>query len=183
MVNGLTNLFAPALSDSQAIANILFDSHLREKRIGLEDHSDATFARRQFSNVSPMQYDLAGVWLFKSGNDSQDCCLAASGSSQQDQGLPFGNIEIDVFEDARLAEAFAHSNHTGSHLRYIDLELRSFVLRNNFLFCFHLVRSQSTSIQSRAKNRTLKIRNEKRASTIAIALAASICPSLNLANI
>src|SRR5262245_44023137 len=39
----------------------------------------------------------------------------------------------------------------------------------------------SNSSQSRAKNSTLKITNDKSANTIAIAFAASICPSLNFA--
>src|SRR5439155_20196187 len=100
----------------------------------------------------------------------------------QHERLALGHVEMDVLEHADLAVLLADAADAGGR------RTRGLLARDRAggsrILGLRLVghrASYSTSNQSRAKNSKLKMRKENSASTMAIALAASICPSLNLA--
>src|SRR6185369_7664786 len=187
LLHRLANLFALSLPDPQSITNVFLDRHLRKQRVRLEDDADAAFARRKFSNVFTVQNYFARVRHFQTGDDAQDCRLPTTRRAEQHQHFTFRDVEADIFKHTGLAEFLTESDHTRSRRRRRNVRYRFDDLRDQCLFCFHhkstdyADKNQSTSSQSRARKSTLKIRNEKSASTIAIAFAASIWPSLNFA--
>src|SRR5205085_445062 len=50
--NRLFDLFARALADAQAVADVFFDGHARKERVVLKDHADAALARGQLCHVA-----------------------------------------------------------------------------------------------------------------------------------
>src|SRR5213075_883907 len=118
--------------------------------------------------------------------------------AEKDERLAHAHVEGNVFEHARLLETLAQAPHARRHLDRRGRGLRAAGVRHAVIArglrvatLARLVRglcrrhrrppSHLASSQSRAKKSVKKIRNEKRASTIATAFAASTCPSLNLA--
>ena len=197
--NSFLDRFALVLAYAQPVTDVFLHGHLRKERVRLKDHSYAAFASRELGHILAVQNHLAGVWLFESGDNSQDCCLPASGRTEQNKSFAFGDVKGNIFEHTGFAKPFANPNNAGSgrldallqarmhHILscHCRLSLHSFLKSSaNWAGTAGGSRiDQSTSSQSRAKKSTLKIRNENNASTTAIALAASICPSLNLAKI
>src|SRR6185369_373974 len=124
-----------------------------------------------------MQNYPAAVGLFQSGHDAKNSCLPASGSAQQNQRFAFGDVKADVFEHARFLEPLAEPAHAGRDPGFLfpvgrPRHVYVATLGSQFHSRCH-ASWVSNSSQSRAKNSTLKITNDKSARTIAIAFAAS----------
>src|SRR6266496_1868187 len=185
IVDYLLSLSSWPSSNLQSIANVPFHSHAREQRISLENDAHAAFARGKISDVFTVQGYASLIRLFESGDDAKDSGLPTSRRAEQNQRFAFRHFEVDVFKHAGLLESLADALHSCSNPRSL-FALRSpghmglIRVGSQCHFCNH-TSCASNSSQSRAKKSTLKITKESRASTIAIALAASICPSLNLA--
>src|SRR5437762_592601 len=128
-----------------------------------------------------MKNHTPAIRQFQPSDDSQDGGLAASRRAEQHQRLAFCHIEAHVFEHARFLEALAHALHAGNGGRSPVRKRVGGLIDKYGSFLGHHASWASISSQSRAKKSTLKITKDNSASTIAIALAASICPSLNLA--
>ena len=186
-IHSLFSFFAGLAADFQSVADILFHGHARKKRVSLKDHADAALASRQVGHVFAVENYAASIRLFEPRDDAQDRGLAAAGSAEQNQRLTLCDIEADIVEHASLLESLAEALHTSRNPRLL-LAIGS--PGHMHLICVgscghfgNHTSCTSNSSQSRAKNSTLKITKESSASTIAIAFAASIWPSLNLAKI
>src|SRR5262249_5465999 len=94
-------------------------------------------------------------------------------------------VKADVFQHLSFFEALADAAHAGRDAGTLFAirspgDMQRATVLSQFHFSYHTSWA-SYSSQSRARNSTLKITKESSASTIAIAFAASICPSLNFA--
>src|SRR5207253_9229649 len=128
-----------------------------------------------------MQNHAPFVRLFQAGDDPQDGRLATARCAEQHQRLAFRHVEADAFEHARLFEALANVPHTGSDscfLRAVRSPGHVYLIAVGSQFHFgNHISCASNSSQSRAKKSTLNMTKESRASTIAIAFAASRLPT------
>src|SRR5688572_17698122 len=178
-IDRFSPLLARAMTNLQTVGDVFLDRHARKQRIRLEDDADAAFPCRQIGDILAVQNHAAFVRLFEAGDDAQNSRLAAARSAEQNQRLAFRNVEADVLKHTGLFEALAEAAHTGGHTSSLGAFRRPRSVRivgNQFHLRFH-ASCASSSNQSRAKNSTLKITNDKSARTIAIALAASRAPA------
>ena len=72
---------------TQAISDIVRDAHVREQRIVLEHHPDLALVGRDFVDALAVDLDLAVVDHKKSGDQIEQCGLAAPRRSEQGHEL------------------------------------------------------------------------------------------------
>jgi len=157
---------------------------IEEKRIILKDDSYIAFAGRQIGDVDALQEKPCGIWFFKSRNDAQNrgfCRCRMRPAEPEIHPLP---RKGDVLSNRCFAETLlmfctlaAFSRLLGQWRVLVFSRPRS-TLVQPFLLGSYLpfILFQENLAQ---RKRTLKIAKDSSANTIAIAFAASICPSLN----
>jgi len=93
----------------QRVGDVLGHIHMRPQGIGLEDHADTALLRHflaaHIGDPLVAKIDGAIVGCFEPGNQTQESGLAATGGSQQRGKRPCGEIDGDISESNRLAEA------------------------------------------------------------------------------
>src|ERR1043166_7706046 len=90
-IDRFANFFSFSLTDAKTVADIFLHGHLWKQCIRLKNYADASFSRGKFRYIASVQNYFAGVWLFETGNDAENCCLATSRSAQQHKRFAFGN--------------------------------------------------------------------------------------------
>ncbi len=79
--------------------------HLRIERVGLEHHADAAVLRLLPGDVLAVDEDLPVGDVEQAGDAVEQRGLAAAGRAEQDQELAVLDVEIEVLEHRRAAEA------------------------------------------------------------------------------
>src|SRR5262249_36785517 len=116
-IDRLSSFFPWAVPDLQTIADIFLHRHARKQGVGLENHADSPFPRRQVGHVFAMKNHVSVVRLFETRDNAQDRRLAAARSAEQYQRLTFGDIEADVLKHLSFLKALADAADTRGHTR------------------------------------------------------------------
>ena len=86
-------------------ADVLAHAHMRVERVGLEHHRQAALRRRRIDHVDPVDQDLAGGRVLEPGDEPEQRGLAAARRPDEDDEGAVVDGEVDVADDADLAEA------------------------------------------------------------------------------
>src|SRR5688500_18884595 len=98
------------LAHAQAEGDVLCHGHVRAKRVALEDLRDVTLIWREVRNVLAGEEDLSVVGCFKSCDEPQERCLAASGWTEKRKKLTRLHREVDIVDRAQLAKPFCRGD-------------------------------------------------------------------------
>ena len=82
--------------DFQSKANVFPDRHVTEKRVVLENKTNATLAGSKFIHPLSGNEDVAAVRCLKTGNHPKDCGFSAAGGSQKPDEPPPFHTEIHL---------------------------------------------------------------------------------------
>ena len=93
---------------NEAEGNILFDTHMREQRIGLEHHIYRPQMRRHFGHVGAADQDAPLLRQLESGDEAHQSRLAAAGRAEQSEKLPRRYVERQAFDRRDHTEALGH---------------------------------------------------------------------------
>ena len=89
-------------ADTQTIADVLGDAHVREERVALKHHADIAPLDRQRGHIlGAEKYAAARIGRFKPGDDAKERRLAAARRPEQDQRFALGDLEIQGLQRAR----------------------------------------------------------------------------------
>src|SRR3954451_2862491 len=104
----LTHALAPIPlvlpTEPQAVLDVLCGSHVREERVGLEDHPHVALVRRDARHVFPVDDDPSGVGSIEAGDDAERRRLAAARRAEQRQELALAELDLDSVERLDGAE-------------------------------------------------------------------------------
>ena len=85
--------------------DVLGHREMREERVVLKDHAEATARRRESRHVFPGYPDRAFVELLEAGDCAQQRRLPAATRPKENERLPFRNLETYVVEYRQLTKA------------------------------------------------------------------------------
>ena len=80
---------------------------MRIERIGLEDHGDAAFDRRQFIDLHAVNDDVTGGNILKAGDHAQQCGFAASRRADKNDELAIPDVELNALDDFEMSIVLA----------------------------------------------------------------------------
>ena len=92
------------LFDLQAEGNIVINIHMREKGIFLEYGIQLPLIGRQLCNILTVKNDFSLGRFKETSQNSEQCCFAAPGGSEQGHKLILLNIKIDIFQNQLIPE-------------------------------------------------------------------------------
>lgn len=92
--------------DLQSEGDVVLDVHVREQRIGLEDHADVALVRLQCALVRAVDDDLAVGGRLEAGDHAKDCRLAAARRAEEGDELTLLDNHVKVVHDLYRAEGF-----------------------------------------------------------------------------
>src|ERR1700733_10916337 len=93
-----------ALADLEAKGDVVEHGHVRERRVVLEDESDAAILRSGPGHILAGDPDRATVRLLEAGDDAQQGRLARAARPEQCGQPALGHVERDVVERDKVAE-------------------------------------------------------------------------------
>ena len=99
----LVDLALRHLSNLQREGQVFGHRHMREQRIVLEHHADAALVRRDVVDRPAAELDLAMRRGLETGQHHQAGRLARTGRPEHGDELAGLDIEVQVFDDERLA--------------------------------------------------------------------------------
>ena len=95
--------------DRQTEGHVVPHRHVRKDRVGLKDHRDPAFFRRQV--VDPLAIDLERAVgdVFEPGDHAQKGRLSASRRADKDNEFAILDVDIDTLDDLRRAVALPYA--------------------------------------------------------------------------
>ncbi|GMA32050.1 hypothetical protein GCM10025875_20420 [Litorihabitans aurantiacus] len=96
------------LAQLEPVADVLGHGHVREERVGLEDHAEAAALGRGARGVDAVDEDRARRRDGVAREHAQRRRLAAAARSEQRGELPGGDGEVDRVDGGEVAEALGH---------------------------------------------------------------------------
>ncbi len=113
------------VAHGQREGQILGHGHVREQRVVLEHHADVALVRRHVVDRAPGQLDFTGGGGFEAGQHHQAGGLARAGWAKQSEELALANIQVEVFDDQRLAVvALLHTTEADQRFAGCSVRLR-----------------------------------------------------------
>ena len=92
------------LLDAQPEADVVGHGHVREQRVGLEDHAHVALVGRQVRDVLAVDLDAARVGVLEAGDHAQRRRLAAAGRPEEGDELAALGGEDEVLDRGEGAE-------------------------------------------------------------------------------
>ena len=90
----------------EAIRHIVGNTQVREQRVILKNITHLALVGRKAGNVVPIDKNATGIGFDKTGDGTQQCCLAAPGRPQQRQHCSLGHAQAATPEHPQGTEAF-----------------------------------------------------------------------------
>ena len=103
----------------KAVANVLPDSQIGKKRIGLEDDAEIALRNRGVGDIDHTLRDCATALLLETGNAPEQCRLTAPGRPKEADELPFVDIKRYISERLKVAVVLGY---------VVDLEIGRYVI-------------------------------------------------------
>src|SRR5262245_40652933 len=111
----LLDLRARPLPDRQPEGDVVVNGHVLEGRVVLEDHADASGARRPVGDVLVADQHLARVRRLEPRDYAQERRLAAPARAEQRRQRPLRNGDRHVRQGLEVAEALGHVRDRDAH--------------------------------------------------------------------
>ncbi|MNP01130.1 hypothetical protein D3C76_929340 [compost metagenome] len=113
------------VAHAQRKGQVLGHGHVREQRVVLEHHADVALVRRHVVDRAPGQLDFTGGGGFEAGQHHQAGGLARAGRAKQGEELALADIQVEVFDDQRLAVvALLHTTEADQRFAGCSVRLR-----------------------------------------------------------
>ncbi len=84
--------------DLEAEGDVVVHGHVREQRVGLEDHADIALVRLQRALVLAVDDERAAGRRFEAGDHAQDGRLAAARRSEEGDEFALLDVHVEVLE-------------------------------------------------------------------------------------
>jgi len=105
LADALPDVILGSLAHLQPEPDVVGHVHVREQRVGLEDHADVPLVRRSVGDVLAVDRDRAGARLLEARDHPQGRGLAATRGAEEGHELAFLRLQVEVRDRDRLAEA------------------------------------------------------------------------------
>src|SRR5690242_1740917 len=92
--------------NAHAKGDILFSSHVGEKRVRLEYHAHRTFTRGPIGNILSVKKNIPSAGHFKASHHTQNSGFATSTWAKESKKLTLLNKYIDMVNSSVLPELF-----------------------------------------------------------------------------
>ncbi|MNF62453.1 hypothetical protein D3C84_441350 [compost metagenome] len=106
--HALTQAALFSLGQFETKADVVVDAHVRVQRIRLKHHADATLARLQVVDPSPVDQQVAAADRIQSGDQSQQSRLSAARRANEHHEFTRSDLQVDVAKNPRAAQLFVH---------------------------------------------------------------------------
>jgi hypothetical protein len=95
----------PALAaDAEAEVDVVSGGHVREERVGLEDHAHVAVVRRHVREVIALDHHPARGWPLEAGDDAKRRRLPAAGRAEQREELARLDGDVDLLDRREVAK-------------------------------------------------------------------------------
>ena len=94
----------PAITESQAIADVLLDCHVREQREVLEHHVELAGVGREIGDVLTVQENAAAIRVLETADHAQGRRLAATRRPQHRHVLAVFDAQAEIVDCGQIAE-------------------------------------------------------------------------------
>ena len=88
--------------------DVVVHLHVREDRVALEHHRDASSSRREIGGIAVADVDAPVVDALESRETAQERRLPAARRPEQDHELAVAHLEVDAVHRGEAAEVLAH---------------------------------------------------------------------------
>ncbi len=94
--------------DLESVAGIVEHRHVREDRVGLEDHVDRTLVRCHPAHLLSVNQQVSGGWNLETREHPQQRGLSASGRAEQREKLALTDFQRNVVHRCDLRSKAFH---------------------------------------------------------------------------